>query len=533
MQQLQQQLHGRQHTSSSMGSSSFNAFGHTVGSAAGARQIRSTASQHRNRLVKNAVLDALQGYDFSAPENPFNKPLNTPLGVAKNFVVFSAMQLSRGNNDPVLMFTTPPPLDPNVKPEILGGDVQIHLRCLKVEVGKQKTEWKQAWPFPASCRVNAHSVVLNQAQRYTNGKLAGLDTATNITPYLRRFKATSSDTNRVTLRRQSSNATPASGQYVMFAQEILVVNRDTMAKTVHMGSEKYWIDYRQTREKNGTLLPSTSKFEMARQGVMQFLTDPDGLTVSSMKVSLRCPLALTRIITPVKGRRCRHVQCFDLINFLDYSRRSSKFDCPVCNTNTAYPDMLVVSPYIEHALKKYKDCDEVEIFQDGTMVPMERKQSGVASDDEDETETGAPTNNARSNGKTAEIVDLTLDSDDDETAPAEPPGTPPLISRSEIASLMHAALPNATTVSTAGTKDTRHMGRAQDMHDALMRPSGEEHASDRAADVDEELDFSFRAEFAPVSWGDSSVEEDIGHVRLQPSNTPDNWPVDVIAIDSD
>lgn len=95
---------------------------------------------------------------------------------------------------------------------------------------------------------------------------------------------------------------------------------------------------------------------MARQGVVQFLTDPDGLTVSSMKVSLRCPLALTRITAPAKGKRCHHQQCFDLENFLEYWR-SSKFECPVCNKNTAYPSMLVVLLYIETALEKYKECD--------------------------------------------------------------------------------------------------------------------------------------------------------------------------------
>lgn len=533
LQQLEQQLHGRRFATGGAGGTSLGAFTHTVNHTPGTVQMRMSAAQHRNKLMKNAVQDALQNYDFTTPENPFNKPLNPPLGIAKRYVVFSSMQLSRGNSDPVLMFNTPPPIDPKVEPEVLGGDVQIHLRCLKVEVGKQNVDWKQAWPFPASCRVNTQSVVLNQAQRYTNGKLAGLDTATNISPFLRKYKAMS-ETNRVTLRRQTSNATPLSGQFVLFAQEVLVYSTDTMAKSVQEGSEKYWIEYRRLREKNGTLLPSASRFEMARQGVMQFLTDPDGLTVSSMKVSLRCPLALTRIITPVKGRRCQHVQCFDLFTFLDYSRRSSKFDCPVCNKNTAFPHQLVVSPYIEYALEKYRDCDEVEIFQDGTMVAVERKQSGVASDDDDESGNGPISHSAaQSNAKAAEIVDLTLDSDEDESAETEQPGSPPAISRREMNAVLPLSMRNSGSVPNSGIRDSSNTGNTQNMEDTIMRPARDEQESNVVQDVDEELDFSFRADFAPVSWGDPSGTEDLGHVRLQPNNPSDNWSVDVIAIDSD
>lgn len=501
------------------------------GGVVGAGHVRVSAAQNRSKQMRDLVHEVLAGYDFSVGENPFNHPMYAPLGAAKNYVIFSSMQLSRGNSDPVLMFPTPQPIDPNVRPEIRGGDLQIHLRCLKVEVEKPKAEWKQAWPFPASCRVNGHMVTLNQAQRYTNGKLAGLDTATNITPYLRKYKGNSNESNRITLRRQSSTATPASGQFVLFAQEILVYSRDTMANRVHEASDKYWVEYRRLREEKGVLSPSTSKFEMARQGVVHFLTDPDGLTVSSMKVSLRCPLALTRITTPVKGKRCQHVQCFDLINFLEYSRRSSKFDCPVCNKNTAYPAMLVISPYIEHALEKYKDSDEVEIFQDGSMVPVERKQTGVASDDEDEGGSGAQANGTSHGGsKPSEVVDLTLDSDDDDP--------PSVITAEEITpNLQNVGLSMVTAVDRGGQTSVVSDGQSQHIEDTIMHStSDEQEVGNDVGNGDQEFDFTFRSDFAPVPWGDGQAGEELAPapVRLpQVSNAADNWPVDVIAIDSD
>jgi len=58
------------------------------------------------------------------------------------------------------------------------GEIQVHLRCLRVESTKPINEWKQSWPFPATAKINEHNVELDQAQRFTNGKLAGVDKAT-------------------------------------------------------------------------------------------------------------------------------------------------------------------------------------------------------------------------------------------------------------------------------------------------------------------------------------------------------------------
>lgn len=469
---------------------------------------------NKSKQMHNLCSDVLNGYTFDVGENPFNCPMNPPLG-QKPYVVFSSVQLSRGNNDPALRFETPAPIDKIVRREVEGGDIQVHIRCLRVEIEKPKSEWKQAWPFPATCRVNGHSVVLNQAQRYTNGKLAGRDAATNITPFLRKFKKSGmKEMNRIVLRRQSSTATPATGQYVFFAQEVLVLSHETMTKSVFESSEKYWVEHRRNLEKKGVITSATSKFEMARHGVMQFLTDPDGLTVSSMKVSLRCPLALTRIATPVKGKKCQHVQCFDLENFLEYSRRSSKFDCPVCNKNTAYPVMLVISPYIEHALATFEDCDEVEINQDGSMIAVERKQTGVASDDDEDAHVKTeprklPSRSRTQSGpKTPEVVDLTLDSDDDGPAARNEDQQSEFIQ------------PDAAT-----SLPLRGGGLLLGLGDSVGPANPIDSSSALAQDV-----FSFRSDFC---WREPQIPNNFGATQGQADGMRDNWTADVIAIDSD
>eukprot|EP00178_Gracilaria_changii_P004452 TRINITY_DN171_c0_g1_i1.p2 TRINITY_DN171_c0_g1~~TRINITY_DN171_c0_g1_i1.p2 ORF type:complete len:931 (-),score=110.76 TRINITY_DN171_c0_g1_i1:20756-23548(-) len=476
------------------------------------------AQQNRDRQMQNICNDTLTDFSFNVWENPFNKPLNPPLGYPR-FVLFTSMQLNRGNEDPVLRFLTPPPIDPLTRVEVKGGDVQIHLRCLRVDFEKPKTSWQQTWPFPATCRVNGNNIALNQAQRYTNGKLAGRDSATNITPYLRRYKPAGPNVhNIVVLRRQMNSASASSGQFVLIAQEVLVISHETMTKHVFEVSEKYWKEHRRIQIEKGDITEKTSAFEMARKGVMMFLTDPDGLTVSSMKVSLRCPLGLTRIKTPVKGKKCQHVQCFDLDNFLEYSRRSSKFECPVCNKLTAQPTMLVVSPYIQHALKEHIDCDEVEIFADGTMVQVERKMTGVASDDEEEHDVDKAKSSAGkqrpkvSPAKTCDVVDLTLDSDEESPTPA-----PRQLRRGS---------ENRTPIS-----GRQEPNRTNGVH--AMDNMNHEIDSEVEAQIDQDMVFTFQAD--DYGWDEISEVGNGSRVQQLPTSNgdKDNWTCDVIAIDSD
>jgi MIZ/SP-RING zinc finger len=361
------------------------------------------ASVSRGLSTYDAALDK---FDFMEPENPFHIPIGRPLGNVK-YVLFTADQLSRGY-EPVLLFhvaSPPPVLDP-------GEDLQVHLRCLRVEAELSPNHWKQYWPFPASARVNGNAVTLGQAQRYTNGKLAGTDTATNISPFVRKFRPCSSETNKVVLRRNASTTSPSTGSYVLFVQRVRVKSCEVVKRQVLAQSESYWKEHFERHcskltpkgeSKAGDLevCDKSSIFELAKHGVVRFMNS-DELSSSSMKVSLRCPLMLTRISTPVKGRRCSHVQCFDLDFFLLYARRSAKFLCPVCNNANAKPDDLVVSPYIQKALELFT-CDEVEISADGSLSSVAHERTGVRSEgDDSDDDDDAPNQSSTPEFKTRE-----------------------------------------------------------------------------------------------------------------------------------
>lgn len=57
--------------------------------------------------------------------------------------------------------------------------------------------------------------------------------------------------------------------------------------------------------------------------------DADALQETCVHASLRDPLTLRRLATPVRGQRCRHAQPFDLLSFIAFQRTDIRFRCPV------------------------------------------------------------------------------------------------------------------------------------------------------------------------------------------------------------
>lgn len=96
----------------------------------------------------------------------------------------------------------------------------------------------------------------------------------------------------------------------------------------------------------------------------------DDIVCGESRVSLRCPLTICRIKTPVRGVDCLHPQCVDLLAFLGFSHRTSIWQCPVCMKPLKYEDLLVDYKMADILEKAKKDVDQVKLFPNGTFVPI-------------------------------------------------------------------------------------------------------------------------------------------------------------------
>ncbi|KAJ2113005.1 hypothetical protein IW146_004192 [Coemansia sp. RSA 922] len=158
--------------------------------------------------------------------------------------------------------------------------------------------------------------------------------------------------------------------------------------------------------------------------------DDDDLVSTGALVSLKCPLGLSRISTPSRSAYCQHPQCFDCEIFMQLTRKLTVWKCPVCSIVIKSWRELIVDGYFESILKGTSAADDqVYIEPNGEWkpkreAPTPRKELQSTArrpleiDDNDtidlsDSSAAGYQSTARNKRRRTEVVDLTLDSDDE------------------------------------------------------------------------------------------------------------------------
>nr|CAH8832446.1 unnamed protein product [Trichobilharzia regenti] len=95
--------------------------------------------------------------------------------------------------------------------------------------------------------------------------------------------------------------------------------------------------------------------------------DDDVVMPNTLPVQLLCPLSKCRIEVPVRGRNCRHVQCYDATTYLIINERKPTWNCPVCDVKAPYDDLIIDGLFLEVLRsKRAQDLDEVIFHADGS-----------------------------------------------------------------------------------------------------------------------------------------------------------------------
>ncbi|KAI0969362.1 hypothetical protein F4678DRAFT_440177 [Xylaria arbuscula] len=108
--------------------------------------------------------------------------------------------------------------------------------------------------------------------------------------------------------------------------------------------------------------------KIAKSTVVQEMTqkanDPDVVATSTV-LSLKCPLSYTRLSTPCRSVLCLHIQCFDANSYLQLQEQGPQWICPVCNQSASFEN-LAVDEYVRDILENTTDSTEqVTIEPDG------------------------------------------------------------------------------------------------------------------------------------------------------------------------
>ncbi|KAI5797419.1 hypothetical protein DFH27DRAFT_601844 [Peziza echinospora] len=118
-------------------------------------------------------------------------------------------------------------------------------------------------------------------------------------------------------------------------------------------------------------------------------TDDDVVVQSQeLNISITCPIGMTLLKLPVRGKNCPHLECFDFDNFLESRpRRKAKeppipdsWKCPLCSGD-ARPQELIIDGFILEIIQIIKQrglaehTREIVVKDDGTW-DVKKTQSG-------------------------------------------------------------------------------------------------------------------------------------------------------------
>ncbi|KAI9499224.1 hypothetical protein BDB00DRAFT_223882 [Zychaea mexicana] len=133
-------------------------------------------------------------------------------------------------------------------------------------------------------------------------------------------------------------------------------------------------------------------------------------------LSMKCPLAFSRIQTPIRASTCSHAQCFDAYTFLKMNEQTPTWSCPSCSRPIASFDDLFVDGYFKDILDTVgRNADTVRIGANGELQQI--KEEPDLSDGSSTPGLGSgflDTNNRSSSTAADSAITVFLDDDDED-----------------------------------------------------------------------------------------------------------------------
>merc|ERR1719330_1117680 len=112
--------------------------------------------------------------------------------------------------------------------------------------------------------------------------------------------------------------------------------------------------------------------------------------VISNKLKLRCPLSFERVIIPVRGESCMHLQCFGLGAYLEANMKmralNNRWTCPVCSS-VLKPADLRVDGYVERVLSEtpghIEEAPTDKALEEAARKEQEARAAAIAAAEAD------------------------------------------------------------------------------------------------------------------------------------------------------
>ncbi|XP_022969987.1 E4 SUMO-protein ligase PIAL2-like isoform X1 [Cucurbita maxima] len=122
--------------------------------------------------------------------------------------------------------------------------------------------------------------------------------------------------------------------------------------------------------------PDSSVLQDHEQPAVSTVDSDSDIIEGPSRISLNCPISYTRIKVPVKGRSCKHLQCFDFYNFIDINSRRPSWRCPHCNQYICFLDICIDQNMLKVIREVAENVTEVIISADGSWKAILENDCG-------------------------------------------------------------------------------------------------------------------------------------------------------------
>ncbi|KAG7698181.1 hypothetical protein KL914_002128 [Ogataea haglerorum] len=227
--------------------------------------------------------------------------------------------------------------------------------------------------------------------------------------------------------------------------------------------------------------------------------DDDLIQTEKEVVSLMCPCSFIKMRYPCRSTKCRHIQCFDALSFLQLQQQAPTWQCPVCSSRIELSDLALDDYFLKIVEQTGEDDEAIEIDEQGNWtIKHETEQSREQSEQ--------PQAHAKSEEPVAVI---SLDSEDDEEDAQE--------MQNDVHSGTNSALqqsrPESTDALSLQVSEHREgTNEAENMHAVSLPPAPRPRAFEVISlESDEETDVNGSETYPPESSETPNFVEGLPH----------------------
>ncbi|KAF7347874.1 MIZ zinc finger protein [Mycena venus] len=207
--------------------------------------------------------------------------------------------------------------------------------------------------FPPTCEVRVNNVQLGANLKGLKKK-PGTAPPPDISKYIRLTTAQ----NKVEMIYVNSQQPVQPKKFYLLAQLVETVNVETLVQ-----------ELRKTGYKSG--------HDIRREMISSMSLDDD-IVAGPQKMSLKCPLSYMRVNTPCRSRKCTHSQCFDATSWYSVMEQTTTWLCPVCERTLDPKDLMIDGYFDEILKQSPESVEDVIVEADGEWHTSDNKYGSVA-----------------------------------------------------------------------------------------------------------------------------------------------------------